>query len=254
MLSVIVGNHGYYAEGELRDACLDLPVPPESIQPWLEANGLADPWHEEVYVEEILGGPPFGCDYGRAFGEGTPLQDLNLLAGLMEALDPENIERLTEYASIARSKETCFPDTVLGICNWLVLSDELPICGYRLPGSAYWDYASNEEKYGMHLALGTPWLKALDEAKDFDGTNLGLVDLFDFESFGRDSAINHGCALGENGYVPGNAEFPPTDLYSREFLEGIAWPSPFSDSIVPAGQGLGLDSVALGRKTQAQER
>ena len=51
-LKVCVGNYGYYNEGELHDAWIELPADPERIGGFLKENRLWDPMHEEIYISD----------------------------------------------------------------------------------------------------------------------------------------------------------------------------------------------------------
>lgn len=44
-ITVFIGNEGFYAEGELRDRAITLPVSGSELQGFLEGNGLVTPMH-----------------------------------------------------------------------------------------------------------------------------------------------------------------------------------------------------------------
>lgn len=49
-MTVVIGNEGFYAQGELRDQAITLPVSDSELQRFLESNGLVTPMHEETYI------------------------------------------------------------------------------------------------------------------------------------------------------------------------------------------------------------
>lgn len=53
-ITVFIGNEGFYAEGELRDRAITLPVSGSELQGFLEGNGLVTPMHEETYIADFL--------------------------------------------------------------------------------------------------------------------------------------------------------------------------------------------------------
>lgn len=194
-ISVCIGNYGYYNEGYLHDAWIDLPVEPSSIMPWLVEHRLYDRRHEEIYVSDY-DGIPLGCSYSSVFSECTSLEHLNMLAQLMEML-PLEAETLTSFVETSGEE----PDDVLGLANWLIQADELPYYAYDVPSWCADD--SPAEKYGYQLARSTLWWEALEAN--------GVSDHFDLEDFGREWSAN--CALGDDGYVDLCQDFPYQDRY-----------------------------------------
>lgn len=68
-ITVFIGNEGFYAEGELRDRAITLPVSGSELQGFLEGNGLVTPMHEETYIADFLDGVPF--DHPEIFAHAT---------------------------------------------------------------------------------------------------------------------------------------------------------------------------------------
>ena len=202
-MSVCIGNHGYYAEGELHDAWLELPIEPCEIRPWLIKHHLWDQQHEENYVSDY-DGVPLGCTYGGVFSEYTPLHRLNTLAQLMDML-PLECDTVTSFIETSGEE----PDDVLGLCNWLLQADDLPYYDYDVP-----DYCKNdspEGKYGYQLARYSGWWETLEAN--------GVSDHFDLEGFGREWSAN--VCLGDDGYVDCTCDFPDQDRYDWDDIEGM---------------------------------
>lgn len=200
-MSVCVGNYGWYNEGELRDAWIDLPVEPSEIGAWLVRHGLYDRLHEEIYISDY-DGVPLGCGYGNIFSECTMLEHLNVLAQLVED-HPDEAGAVERFIDISGEE----PESLLGLCNWVLQADELPVYGYDVPEWCEGD--SPEAKFGYALAQYAEWWDAL-------GAH-GVQDYFDLEAFGR--ARSADCALGDEGYVDQAQDCPSEDLYSWDEIE-----------------------------------
>lgn len=205
-MSVCIGNYGYYNEGQLRDTWIDLPVDPATIRPWLIEHGLRDRHHEETYISDY-DGIPLGCSYGGIFSECTSLEELNVLAQLIEdhPIEAETVER---FIGICGDE----PDSILSLCNWVLQADELPVYSYDVP--EWCEDDSPEEKFGYGLAQYAPWWDVLGAAN--------VQDYFDLEAYGRAQAMN--CALGDDGYVDQTQDYPSEDFYSwKEIKSMMPW-------------------------------
>lgn len=202
-IEVCVGNAGYYAESELRDCWIKLPVDPVTIHPWLVEHGLYDSRHEETYISDYEL-PILGLDYGTILNEHTPLEHLNLLAALMDML-PLECETLTAFIETSGEE----PDGILGLANWLIQADDLPYYSYDVPDYCRDD--SPEEKYGYQVARYTGWYEELEKN--------GVSDYFSLEDYGRAWSAN--VSLGDDGYVDLCADFPYQDRYSWAEIEAM---------------------------------
>lgn len=208
-IRVSVGNYGYYAEGELRDAVLALPVEDDgAIREWLAAHGLYDGLHEEVYISDYIDGVPRGCS--ELFGEHTGLSDLNLLSKQMQAY-PEQAARIYECLEAGIDA----PDDLLGLMNWIAQAGDFPFYSYCYEhmgnldewGHPWDEHISAEEKMGWTLLEGQPALRsALDECDAWGA--------FDVERYGKKNS--HYCTLCDTGYIDKGQDFPDEDFYSRE--------------------------------------
>lgn len=202
-ISVCVGSYGWYNEGELHDTWLDLPVEPSEIKPWLIAHRLYDRSHEETYISDF-DGIPLSCSYGSTFSEYTQLEHLNVLAQLIED-HPSEAETVARFIRISGDE----PDSLLGLCNYLLQADDLPVYSYDIPE---WCQNDNPEaKFGYSLAQYTEWWDALGAAN--------TQDYFDLEAYGRAQAMN--CALGDDGYVDQACDYPREDFYSWAEIEAM---------------------------------
>lgn len=201
VLNVWVGSYGYYAEGELRDQMLSLPVEGDGeIADWLREVGLVDDRHEEVYISDY-DEMPFDCP--NLFGEFADLGELNLLAKLMRAM-PEEAERVR----MALACGIDGPGSLVGLMNWIVQADDIPYHEYSESRGC----GSPEERYGRSVAEGDGTMELL-EAR-------GLESYFDFGLFGRDASQD--AYLGGDGYVDACCGMPDEDLCSLAEIEEMA--------------------------------
>ncbi len=197
-ISVCIGNYGYYNEGELRDAWIELPKTQEQIDGFLEEHGLRDAQHEETYISDY-DGIPFGLPYGNAFSEFTPLDDLNLLAKRMDDLSEHDIEKLT--GAFAAGYET--PDSIMEILNIIDQVDELPF----FPWPDDLSYKNDEERLGYAIADKLGGIEHLDRKT--------LESHFDYEGYGRE--LDHsGFTLGKEGFLDSGIANVRDGLYDAE--------------------------------------
>lgn len=92
-ITVFIGNEGFYAEGELRDRAITLPVSGSELQGFLEGNGLVTPMHEETYIADFLDGVPF--DHPEIFAHATAEQ-MNILAQQLKMADPDDLDKVQD--------------------------------------------------------------------------------------------------------------------------------------------------------------
>lgn len=125
---VCVGNYGYYAEGELRDRWVDLPMEPERLDSLLRESGLLDDEHEETYVSDYDGLPlEVGGD---VFGEYADLDDLNTLALVMQGMSDWDKKVVECYLDAVDGAES-----VLDVINVALQSDDIPLSEYDYEGA-----------------------------------------------------------------------------------------------------------------------
>lgn len=102
-ITVFIGNEGFYAEGELRDRAITLPVSGSELQGFLEGNGLVTPMHEETYIADFLDGVPF--DHPEIFAHATAEQ-MNILAQQLKMADPDDFDVASADGQIGLSDRT----------------------------------------------------------------------------------------------------------------------------------------------------
>lgn len=199
-ISVAVGNEGYYAEGQLRDAIVELPMQEDELQAWLVSHGLYDEMHEEYYVSDYINGAPFGLK-----AEHDSLEDVNILAA---ALDEKGLDvdagELDIYAEIGEAT------TALEFANLAMQLEDLPVNTFPMTWKDNLDAS-----YGEYLL-------AMDGILDyFDEYNLD--NYFDFEKFGREAGDDSAyIQVGNEGFeLPGYADPPNMHKYSREELKDM---------------------------------
>lgn len=198
-ITVCVGNYGYYAEGELRDRWVTLPMTYEELTGWMKNNGLMDEEHEEVYVSDY-DGVPFHQPH--LFGEFTSIYAINDLAKIMSDTPEWQLEQLDD-AMLCGVEE---PDTINELINLVLQSDEIPYC--ELP--EYGCSMSAEEKLGYHFAEETGLYSQLED--------MNIVDYFDFEAYGE--ACSYDLIMSEDGYM--YDEMPAMDVYTPEEIQQMS--------------------------------
>lgn len=190
--SVCVGNYGYYAEGELRDAWIDLPASPERIAAFLRNNGLQDAEHEEIYISD------YECpEWARSAVENAhSLAQLDALARLCEAAKEWELDALQGAFDCGAD----WPATVLELCNLVLQADEIPFndFGGQTPGEYF---------AGAFCVI--------DELERAVGD---LACYFDFEAYGRDCLIDY--LSTDYGYL--SDDMPEFDAYDWEDIYELA--------------------------------
>ena len=212
-IEVCIGNYGYYNEGELHDAWIELPKTDEEIRDFLKENRLYDAMHEEIYISDY-DGVPFGLS--GLFGEMTSLDDLNLLAKVMEEM-PDAAETVQQAIDCGIDS----PDSVLGLMNWIVQADEIHFYGYSVDSGLFTDL---DECYGYSLIEDIGGIDQLDS-----GTITRYVDE---EGFGRDLAITD-VALGDSGFIYTSdcEDFDLEELSMQECEDTLVTPLEEQDEI-----------------------
>lgn len=197
-LKVCVGNYGYYNEGELHDAWIELPADPERIGGFLKENRLWDPMHEEIYISDY-DEVPFGLS--SLFGECTPLDELNMLAEQMD-VDDYDEDAIRAYC------EACdAPSSIAELMNLIAQSDEIPYYRYDKKGH------SPMQSMGLTMVANDPDLEEfLDEHPDIEYA-------FDYERYGE--CFDQEYTALENGYIECRQDGPDFDRYSLDELRAL---------------------------------
>lgn len=194
-ISVCVGNYGYYAEGELRDQWLHLPMPTDKLAKWPKENGLYDAMHEEIYISD------FNCehfDLYKMFGMNIRLDDLNRLAYAM-SIEPDGIETVERYLDLADKPET-IGELIELVLNWRDISySDFPVDHWGDPSL---------ELFGIELADDYGLLKALEDN--------GAGSCFDFKQFAEDNLMDY--LYDEKGWLLESFSYQD---YSRAELDEL---------------------------------
>lgn len=198
---VCIGNWGAYANGYLIDRWAELPMEPGDLARLLsdmQAENADLGAGEEFYISDY-DGTPFGIGYSSRgpFSEDAPIEHLNLLAKLME-LHPG----ACKVVEAALDTGCDCPDDVLGLANWILQADDIPLYSYGLDQDAV-HATTPAEKMGLSWAIDSGLFDALEKAD--------AVGCFDFGAYGE--AIGNDCFLGEDGYIDGSLDMPDEDRY-----------------------------------------
>ncbi len=211
-IKVCIGNYGYYNEGELRDAWLELPIADGELMPWLASHGLYDELHEEIYVSDY-DGVPFGLHH--LFSEFTMVDELNLLASQMESLDDGVEERVKAWCSCADE-----PSTVLELMNLLEQVDDLPIYGYSF------DFAWDKDEWGTYWVdrqtpetnLGYEFLQYNEALRKVFEKDPDAESAFDVERYGK-LIEDRGCEAFDHFYVDRSMDGPALDKFDLDYFK-----------------------------------
>lgn len=180
-LQAFVTNLGKYNEGELVGEWVSFPVTPEEMRAVLDRIGIGHPDdfgapYEEVFITD------YDTDlYGVSgeLGEYESLDKLNYLASRLEELSPDELEK---YKAILESAD--IPESGIdGLINLTFNLDRYDI---------YPDI-SDEEDLGRYY---------VEESGIYDIKAMGaLANYIDYESFGRDVALDEGGHFTDHGYI-----------------------------------------------------
>ena len=193
-IRVCVGNWGYYAEGELRDQWVSLPMTDADLAAWLRDNGLVDPMHEETYISDY-DGMPLGLRYGGVLNKYTSLHDVNALAKAMDYASAWELEA----AEAAIETGAAEPKDMSELINLVIQADEVAYT--KLP--RYGTFVTTEKRLGCYYAEETGLLAELEK--------IGADAYFDFELYGQDVAAD--VFLADDGYV---SDVPALDYYDAD--------------------------------------
>lgn len=124
-MTVVIGNEGFYAQGELRDQAITLPVSDSELQRFLESNGLVTPMHEETYIADFPDGAPF--DHPEIFAHATAEQ-MNMLAQQLKMADPDDLDKVEEWIDYKRTgyDRSIIDEVTLTNSGFFVNSGEAP--------------------------------------------------------------------------------------------------------------------------------
>lgn len=176
ILTAAIANRGKYAEGDPEWITLSFPTTTRRVQEALRYIGVDGLRYQEIICGEFNSDIPMleGC-----FDEYSNLDEINYLASRLQELSPEDREKFS--SAIVHGEYTGDIQRLVNLTYNMDCYDLLP-------------EIENEEDYGLFLIEN-------DEEKQLPG---GLIDYFDFEAYGRDTAINEGGVFTPNGYIYNN--------------------------------------------------
>lgn len=202
-IKVCIGNYGYYNEGELHDAWIELPVTQKEFDDFLKEHRLQDPMHEEIYISDY-DGTPFGIGYGGIFSEYTSVEDLNLLAKAMEEAeysDEDYEDKVTGALACGMGE----PKNIAELINLIAQADEIPYVEYKYQPGAYDSPGINSEE----AAWAETELEALGGVEGLERETLERY--LDTEAYGRDMRITDVVAGDEGWCWEDSQEGPDLD-------------------------------------------
>lgn len=189
-IKACIGNYGYYAEGQLRDKWVTLPMKPADLDTWLKDNGLKDDLHEETYISDVE------CDALdlRSLGEESPYL-MNAIAWAMNYAGTEAVETLNNALGCGIDA----PSNATEMLNALINADEIQY--YEFPCDNFGE--PSLEMCGYELAESAGILKVLED---------NYADCyFDFRAYAENELVDF--FVGDSGYT---VEGPSMDTYTIE--------------------------------------
>ena len=189
-IQACIGNYGYYAEGQLRDKWVTLPMKPADLDAWLKDNGLKDDLHEEIYISDVE------CDALdlRCLGEESPYL-VNMIAQAMNYAGADAVETLNNALDCGIDA----PSNATEMLNALVNADEIQY--YEFPRDNFGE--PSLEMCGYELAEDAGILKVLED---------NCADCyFDFRAYAENELMDY--FVGDSGYT---VEGPSMDTYTIE--------------------------------------
>ena len=198
-ITVFIGNEGFYAEGELRDRAITLPVSGSKLQGFLEGNGLVTPMHEETYIADFLDGVPF--DHPEIFAHATAEQ-MNILAQQLKMADPDDLDKVEEWIDSFHT-----PKNITQLMNLIEQADLIEKVDFE-----YKDGDTPEENYAFYVLDENPNLKESIEAA-------GIA--IDYKRTSYDRSIIDEVTLTDSGFFVDSGEAPNLNMYSLDELKEL---------------------------------
>ena len=167
-----IANLGKYNAGTLADTGLSFPATTGQVQEALRKIGVDGLRYEEIIVLEYSIGVK---GVARALGEYTHIDELNYLAGRLEGLDPEDMEKF--IAAVKHGEYAGSAEQLINLTYNLDRYELYPV--------------QNAEEYGLWLVDELAAMELPEQARDY----------FDFEAYGEATAINEGGTFTSRGYM-----------------------------------------------------
>jgi len=178
MIDVCITNLGKYNEGELCGEYLKLPATKEDVKALLSRIGVDGVLYEEIiitdYESDVGGLEKLLCEY-------ESIDELNYLAAMLSKLDDRDLAKFE--AALEHAKYTLSVEAMINLAQ-------------NLDCYEYYPDVMDYEDLGYYHAEQIETLSIPEHLEYY----------IDFESYGRDIAINEGGVLTEIGYVHRNEE------------------------------------------------
>jgi hypothetical protein len=198
-LIAYVSNLGRYTEGHPLIEPLPLPANVEQTQGCLRRIGVDGKRYEEIHITEYTSSIP---SLPACLGEHENLDELNYLAGLLSALEPDELEKFT--AAIRHGEYAGAVPDLINLAQNLDCYELLP-------------QVKSYEDYGLYL---------VDDMRDFTLPQEAR-HYFDFAAYGECAAINDGGELTPQGYIYNNRSLFTT------YYDGETIPSQYRIFVYP---------------------
>lgn len=187
ILTAEIANMGKYAEGDPKWVTLSFPTTTQRVQEALRYIGVDGLRYEEIICGDFSSDIPM---LERCFDEFSDLDEINYLASRLQVLSPEEREKFS--AAIVHGESA-------GDIQRLINLTYNTGCYDLLPG------IDDEEAYGRFLIENNGNIH-LPES---------LIDYFDYEAYGEDTAINEGGVFTPYGYIFNN-QLPFEKMYDGQ--------------------------------------
>lgn len=171
-----VANLGKYVEGRIASATLAFPTTPEAVQDCLKRIGVDGKRYEEIIITEYASTVDGLANH---LSEYAHIDELNYLASLLDGLDPHELEQFE--AAVADGVYTGELKDLINLAQNLDCYDLLPD-------------VHDEEELGRYY---------VDELQSLDVPD-NVQPYFDYEAYGRDTAINENGSFTAQGYIRDN--------------------------------------------------
>jgi antirestriction protein len=199
-LRVYVANLSKYVEGELCGDWLNLPTTHNQIKTFLKDKVELNARHEEYALH----------DYESEFriGEYENLYDLNILAVKLETMSETEKTIAAAYCNANGLKDTT---SIINICQ------QINDLSYVELDTDTW--GSREEKLGYAIVdeINSELKEALEQCKL--GAGISAYNYFDFEAYGRDTAINDGYFATDDIFIFYTSDDLNPKLYTTQDIK-----------------------------------
>lgn len=197
-MNVFVQNLEKYNDDEIKGEWLQLPTNQENIDRFLKEKVCSTPTTDEYIISDIT----TTLDCLKSVAEHANLEQLNLLAAYEQKAD--NIEAINAYC---QHDGICSP---LEICNVIAQEKNLNI----IPVPEHCSPFDSE-----NAIIGYAFAEINNLEEKFNKANLSdIFYYFDYESYGRDIAINNKCVLVNESILNISTSEINTRLYSQDEL------------------------------------